>query len=165
MRHLAVAILSSVAAVLLWAALIPTTSNLPPPPPAEEPLTWYSPQRTVQRAAPSSVPQAARASLPSLSKADTAPYTPQPAGRVTIHVEDVDGTPIDDLWLSWVCQGSDGRGPEIRMPVEGGEDIDGIGDCYFQAVDGDGNAYSNDFPVALGSGEHLDVWLVVDSAS
>ena len=161
MRHVFVAALSSIAAVLLWAAWTPHHRD-PAPVPAAEARVWHTPHRTVRpRALPRALPEV-RVSIPPGPASLSEPTLPPPNGRATIHIEDRHGAPVDDLWLSWVCHSDDSEGPEVRIPVAAAQEIDGFGDCLFQAVDHEGRPVSDDLPVALASGEHHDVWLVVD---
>jgi len=85
-----------------------------------------------------------------------------PAGQAYLHVEDQSGLAVDDAYVSWVCQSDHDRGPEIRIPVTGGERIRARGECYFQATDADGIALSDDLSVTLDRGDVTDIWLVVD---
>jgi len=164
MRHLATALLSSLAAVLLWAALTPVPQETKRPPAADVPLTWSSPHLTRNTNSQHRVWKDP-VDTESVSSPEQRPSVPHaPSGWATLHVEDGDGYPVEDLWISWVCEGAAGKSPEIRAPISSGEHIDGVGDCYFQAVDDDGAPYSEDLPVTLESGEHLDIWLVVDEA-
>lgn len=84
------------------------------------------------------------------------------SARAVLHVEDGLGMSVEDAWVSWTCVTDSDRGPEIRIPVVGGERIQGHGDCFFQAVDERGVGLSDDVAVTLHRGEIVDVWLVVD---
>ena len=85
-----------------------------------------------------------------------------PTGQAFLHVEDRDGYAVDEVWVSWVCASETDRGPEMRIPVDGGERVRGLGECFFQAVGEDGEPLSVDLPVTLERGDLVDVWLVVD---
>ncbi len=162
MRRLTAALVGGGMAILLFLGTTPSTDVEVPTLVPHVPLAWRSPVRWVEPM-PSEVETEVHEEPPPPAPASAPPWRALlPSAQAFLHVEDGDGYPVDDVWVSWVCVSNSDRGPEIRVPVEDGERIRGLGDCLFQAVDSNGSALSDDLEVSLQRGDVTDVWLVID---
>jgi hypothetical protein len=158
MRRMAAALVGGGAAVLLFLGSAPTTEIAPFIWERPEPLVWRAPVRTV------SIPDEPIDDPPARKVISDPPWrTVLPAGQAFLHVEDAEGFPVEEVWVSWVCVSEREQSPEIRIPVTGGERIRGLGECFFQVVSADGEVLSEDLPVSLARGDLTDIWLVINS--